>query len=255
MSNFINHSVQFCKRHGSTILTTVGGVGVIATSVMAVKATPKAMERIEEAKKEKGEELTKTEVVLAAGPAYIPAVLIGAGTLACIFGANILSKRQQAELISAYVLLDKSYKEYRNKVEELYGKTGVERIEDEIAKDHYEPVNVADDKQLFYDVFSKRYFESTLIKLAQAEYDINRDIHMQGWAELNDFYEHLDLDNIPGGDCLGWSEGGNLARYWQGWIDFGHRKMVMDDGTECIAITMFMEPYPNYEDEYCGDGY
>lgn len=222
---------------------------------MAVKATPKALRRMEEAEKEKGDKLTKLEVVQAAGPVYIPTVLIGAGTLACIFGANVLSKRQQASLISAYALVDKSYKDYKAKVEELYGKDGIERIEEEIAKDNYEDQKPSDDTMLFYDTFSKRYFESTLIKLAQAEYDINRDIHMQGWAELNDFYEHLDLDNIPGGDSLGWSEGGNFARYWQGWIDFGHRKITLDNGQECMVINMFQEPYLDYEDEYCGDGY
>ena len=53
----------FVKRNASTILTCLGGVGVVATSVMAVKETPKAIRLIEEAEKEKGEELTKCEKV------------------------------------------------------------------------------------------------------------------------------------------------------------------------------------------------
>ena len=40
--------------HTSTVLTCLGGIGVVATSIMAIKATPKALELIEEAKKEKG---------------------------------------------------------------------------------------------------------------------------------------------------------------------------------------------------------
>ena len=102
----------FFKRNSSVILTCVGGIGVIATAVLSVKATPKAYERIEQAKKEKGKELTKFETIKSAAPSYIPAVAVGLGTLVCIFGANALNKRQQASLISAYTLIDKSYKQY-----------------------------------------------------------------------------------------------------------------------------------------------
>lgn len=48
----------FVKKYGSTILTTLGVVGVIGTTVAAVKETPKALMLLNEAKKEKGEELT-----------------------------------------------------------------------------------------------------------------------------------------------------------------------------------------------------
>ena len=43
---------RFLKRNASTILTCVGAVGVVATSVMAVKATPKALILLEKAKGE-----------------------------------------------------------------------------------------------------------------------------------------------------------------------------------------------------------
>lgn len=49
----------FVKRNPSTILTCLGGVVVVATKITAVKATPKALQLIEEAEKEKGEKLTK----------------------------------------------------------------------------------------------------------------------------------------------------------------------------------------------------
>ena len=111
----------FAKRNASTVLTCLGGVGVVATTVLAVKATPKALQLIEEEKQKKGEELPKWEVVKTTGPKYIPTVLMGVSTLAFIFGSNILSKRKQASLISAYALLDESYKKYRRKVIELYG--------------------------------------------------------------------------------------------------------------------------------------
>lgn len=126
----------FIKKNGATILTCVGAVGVVATAVTAVKATPKAMVLLNAAKKEKGEPLTKLEMIKVAGPVYIPSILIGTGTIACVIGSNVLNKQHQAALVSAYTMLDQSYKEYRAKTEELYGEEAVKQIEDELEKDH-----------------------------------------------------------------------------------------------------------------------
>lgn len=253
MNNLLIVSKRFLKKNASTILTYAGGIGVATTAVLAVKATPKALILIEELKREKGEDLTKLEAVRIAGPVYIPAALTGVATIACIFGANTLNKRKQASLISGYALLDRSFKDYKNKVEELYGTEATGHITEEIAKDIYEEedeFDIDDDKQLFYDEFSRRYFQSTIEDVQRAEYRLNREINMRGWFELNEFYELLDIPPLKGGEGLGWSEGGNLYRYWQGWVDFNHSKVVMDDGLECYIVTFFQEPYHEY-DEYC----
>lgn len=249
MNNLVHSLKLFCRRNASTILTCVGGAGVVATSVMAVKATPKALVLLEEAKEEKGEELTKLEVVNVAGPAYIPAVLVGASTIACIFGANVLNKRKQASLMSAYALLDSSYKEYKNKIEQVYGEGANTHIQEEIAKDKYEEsdVTIAEDKQLFYDEFSGRYFESTLAEVLQAEYAINKQIAEWGSAYLNDYYELLGIQTDYG-DYLGWSACGLYEMYWNQWLDFGHHKAILDDGLECTIITFFQEPIPDFEE-------
>lgn len=88
---------------------------------MAVKATPKALKKIETAEKEKGEELSKWEKVKVDGPSYVPAVPIGAATVMCVIGANLLTSRRQANIASAYALVNESYKQYQNKVREIYG--------------------------------------------------------------------------------------------------------------------------------------
>jgi len=142
MNKLVHQSTRFIKRDASTILTCVGGAGVVATSVMAVKATPKALMLLEAAKQEKGEELTTLETFKVAGPVYIPSVVMGVTTLACIFGANMLNKRQQASLMSAYALLDNSYKDYKKKVTELYGEQVDTKIKTEVAKDKYEEKEV-----------------------------------------------------------------------------------------------------------------
>lgn len=244
MSKLLFKSKVFFKRNSSTILTCIGGVGVVATAVMAVKATPKAIALIEKAKEEKGEELTKVETVLVAGPAYIPTVLVGVSTIACVVGANVLNKRQQASLISAYALLDNSYKESKAKVKELYGDESIANVRGEIAKDHYanEDITVDDGKELFYDEFSNRYFESTMTDVIKAEYDTNRQLATEDGVFLNDFYERLGLKTTIEGKELGWSSGILEAMYWAQWIEFDHTKVVMDDGLECCIITMRYEP-------------
>ena len=250
MSKIIHKSKLFMKRNAPTILTCIGGVGVVATVVMAVRATPKALELIEDAKKEKGEDLTKFETAVTAAPVYIPTVITGAATLACIFGANTLNKRQQAALMSAYALLDHSYKNYQKKAEELYGEGAGIRIREEIAKDEYKEtdIRIEEGKELFYDMHSNRYFQSTLYDVQQAEYRLNRNLITRDYAYLNEFYEELGIEPVIAGYSLGWSRGANLDVYWQEWIDFDHEKVVMDDGLECHIIKMQCEPIPDFED-------
>ena len=250
MNKLVHRASLYVSRNAPTILTCVGGIGVVATSVMAVKATPKALQLLEEAKAEKGDDLTKLEVVAVAGPAYIPAMVTGAATIACIFGANVLNQRQQVSLASAYALIDNSYKEYKKKVEELYGKEASTQVQQEIAKNKYKENNIQkeDDELLFYDEFSGRYFNATMERVLVAEYQVNRELHNTGCDTLNHFYELVGLDPIEGGDVLGWSEGGNYERYWQSWLDFRHNKVVIDEGLECYIITMFEEPYVEFGD-------
>ena len=250
MNNLVHRVKLFCRQNVSTILTCVGGAGVVATSVMAVRATPKALRLLDEAEKEKGEELTKLESVRIAGPVYIPAVLVGASTIACIFGANMLNQRKQAALMSAYALLDNSYKEYRNKIEEVYGEGANAHIQEEIAKDKYKDVDISvePDKQLFYDEFSGRYFESTTADVIAAEYALNKHISEWGSAYLNDYYEMLKIPVTDFGDHLGWNANGMFEMYWSQWLDFHHQKVVLDDGLECTIISFFQEPIPGFED-------
>lgn len=250
MGKLLSHSKLFLSRNASTILTVIGGAGVVTTAVLAVRETPKAMRNVQEATEEKGEELTTFEVIKAAGPAYIPAVIAGTATLACIFGANVLNKRQQAALMSAYALLDTNFKNYQKKAEELYGEGAGIRIREEVAKDDYEKndIHPEEGKELFYDMYSNRYFQSTLYDVQQAEYRLNRNLITRDYAYLNEFYEELGIEPVYAGYSLGWSRGANLDIYWQEWIDFDHEKVTMDDGLECHIIKMQCEPIPDFEE-------
>jgi hypothetical protein len=247
---------DFLKRNSSTILTCVGAAGVVVTTVMAVKATPKALTLLEKAKEEKGDELSKLEMVKIAGPTYIPTVISGVATIACIFGSNIISKHQQATLMSAYALIDNSFKEYREKVDELYGEDAGKEVRAEIAKDKYtgDEVSGEDGKELFYDFFSGRYFESTREGVMMAVYEINRSMMVNCCAGLNDFYNYLGLQQRTEYDELGWTIGLLEEMYWHPWIEFDFEETTIDDdsdeheGLKCTIIHMPMEPFMGYLD-------
>ena len=219
---------------------------------MTAKAAPKAIALIDNTEKEKGEKLTKIEKIKVGTPAYIPAILVGAATVGCIFGANILNKRQQAAIASAYAMLDQSYKEYKNKVKELYGESTDKIVEQEIAKDKYETIDIpkTDGKELFYDEYSRRYFEATKDVVHDAEYQLNRDITTKDCAYLNDFYCYLGLEPIPEGYKVGWTPAACFDYYWQAWVDFFHEEITLQDGRKCTIIRFGGEPIPDFEEYY-----
>lgn len=250
MDGLLHHTKKFYRKHGSTVLTVMGGAGVIATTVTAVKATPKALSLLDNAEKEKGEELTKTEKIKIAGPSYVPSILIGSATLACIFGANILNKRHQAALVSAYTLVDSSFKEYKRKVTELYGEDANKEVTRKIVEDRYEdyePEEENSNVKLFFDNYSMRYFESTMENVLRAELELNKRIAVNSGAYVNEFYELLDIPQTDYGAAVGWSQAILSDMYWDYWLDFDHDEVVMDDGLECCIISFRHEPVIDFE--------
>lgn len=252
MNSLLSKSQRFLKKNSATILTCAGAAGVVVTTITAVKATPKALVLLEKAKKEKGEGLTTLEKVKIAGPIYIPSVVLGASTLACIFGANVLNKRSQAALMSAYALVDSGYKDYRKKVDELYGEEAGAQVRAGIAKDKYEenPIKVEDGKRLYYDFFSEQYFEATPFDVQRAEYEINRTLMLDDCVYLDDWYKMIGIDPLEPRYNFGWTTSGNMDAYWQTWVDFHHEKVELDEGLECIIISFMQDPFPNFQDLY-----
>lgn len=158
------------KSRTSTLLTIIGAIGVVATAVMAAKDTPKAQYLIQKAEYEKDEDLTTFEKVKAAAPAYIPTAIVAGSTIACVLGSNILNKQTQASMASAYALLDASYKEYRRKVNDIYGENADSEILEQMAQDDYEeePIDdLPDGEALFWDPMAGQYFHDTLDNVLQ----------------------------------------------------------------------------------------
>ena len=80
--------------------------------------------------------------------------------------------------------------------------------------------------------------------LADRIYHLNRNFVISGHLPVNDFYEMLGLSAIDGGDYVGWNCDDGLY-----WIDFNHRKTVLDDGLEVYVIEMVWTPDTNWCDE------
>lgn len=114
-------------RSSPTILTVVASIGVVTTTITAVRATPKAIKMLKEAESEKGENLTKLEIIRAAGPTYIPSVLLGVSTIACIFGASL---RGSSEVVAARI---------RDEIQKRVSEAGLEILEARITYLAYAP--------------------------------------------------------------------------------------------------------------------
>lgn len=252
---------RFWHRNGSTILTFLGGAGVIATSLMTARAVPKAMKLVNEAEQEKGEELTKWKIIQVAGPMYIPSILTGASTLVCIFSANHLNKHTQASLTSAYALLDQTFKRYRKEIVDLYGEEEDEEIMTAITIEKADETYIhasylgtscdlsvedqSSEHKLFYEGYSNRFFESTIEQVMAGQYHLNRNYILRGYAVLNELYEFLGLEDTEEGSVLGWAP----VDEGMFWIDFHHKKAELKDGTEFYIIQMPFAPSVDY-DEY-----
>lgn len=255
MNGLINTAHRFLKRNSSTILSCLGAAGVVATAVTVAKDTPKALKLLEQAKEEKGEELTTIEKVKVAAPAYIPSALVGTTTIACVLSANALNKRQQAALTSAYALLDSTYKKYKDKVKEVCGEEQEQQVRHEIIEDGVKEfcsiVKPGDDDQiLFLDEYGLNYFYSTIEEVHMAEAMVNRMLWHTGFVSLADLYELLDLGIPEHGSVVGWNSG-MVGRDSRGrpHIKFIHTTVPIDDGVEdglevvCIG---FDEPCEDY---------
>lgn len=228
--------MKLVQKNSSTILTCIGAAGVIATAVLTGRATIKAVRIVDES-----ETHSKKEIVKTVWKEYIPAAGIGITTIACIFGANTLNKRQQAALMSAYALLDQTYKEYKSKVKDVLGEESEQKVEDAIAEEKVSDICPSDGKLLFYEPNYGQGFERTMLEVQDAEYRLNQKFAVEGEASLNDFFELLGLNKTDTGDMIGWSQEMAWDNYNYQWIEFEHEPKKTEDGREYYQINM---PFP-----------
>ena len=243
----------FVKRNSSTILTCIGAAGVIATAVTAGFGAIKASKLIAETREEKGEELTKLEIVCAVAPAYIPPVIIGVSTIACIFGANALNKRQQASLISAYALLKESYSEYRKTVTDIYGSDADDKVKSVIYEKKYESSDFKpndENKLVFYEEYYGDFFEASEADIYYAIYHFNRNFQLRGYATVAEWHRFMDLPVQDSEEAIGWCDEDFYEDGLTPWIDFFFDKKTLDDGMTYYVIYPQFAPSAEFMKDY-----
>lgn len=241
--NFIQTSKGYLNKHSPEILTGIGITGMVTSTVLAVKATPKALYLLEEANDIKGDKLTPVEVVKAAWKPYIPAVVTGVASISCIIGASAINAKRNTALAAAYTLSEKALKTYRDKVIETIGEKKEKEIKDKIAQDEVDkrPVSsshvvlTSKGNTLCLDNISGRYFRSDLDTIRKAINEINRTLTYDHYISLNEFYTKIGLDTIKNGYLLGW----NLD---DGLVELELSTCLGDNDEPCVVIDYSVSP-------------
>lgn len=228
-------------------LTAGSAVGVIITAVLAADGATKAEKLM------KNGDGTK-EKALSFCKCYGPAMAAGGATIACIVSSGIVSVNEQKALLGACVAAREGLSAYQSKVKEICGQSAHDKIVDAIVSEDIDEVHmsagglfgsssldfgmVGDTEVLrtFYDEYSKRYFDSTIEKVLQAEYHLNRNFSLAGYQTLNNFYEFLGLCSMEEGDKIGWGMCTGLQ-----WVDFNHR-VIQKNGEEILVIQFDFDP-------------
>lgn len=235
-------------KHSPEILTGIGIAGMITTTIMAVRATPKALILIEERKEEIDvDKLTPIELIKTTWTCYIPAAITGGLSIICLIGASSVNARRNAALATAYTLSESALKEYQEKVIETIGEKKEQTVRDAIAKDRInknpvssrEVIITEKGNTLCYDAISGRYFKSDIDKLKKAENELNRRMRDEMYISLNEFYYEIGLNPTKIGDDLGW----NIDR---GYIELNFSSQLSDDGNPCLVIDYQVAPRYEY---------
>jgi hypothetical protein len=230
------------------ILTYLSVAGVLSTTILAVKATPKALKSLETATKvdNLGEKLSPKQVVKYTWRHYTPAAMSGIFTISCIVGANHISARRNAAIMTVYTIAETTLKEYQAKVKEHVGDVKAKQFKDDIVKEHLLDTPMATSQvhitgmgeTLCYDSFTGRYFKSDMEAIRRAQNDINAKIISDMYASHNDFYALIGLERTKYGEELGWNVD-NL-------LDIEFSSHLASDGKPCLCLEYVSSPVRNY---------
>ena len=258
---------RFLRKHGGTVLAVAASVGVVATAIETGRATTKAKHllAVDEALRTYNEDEhgiveeppTKKKIVQTCWKAYVPAMILGGGTIVCILGSNALNKKQIASLTAGYMALGKAYQEYRREVAERIGAEEEKKLRMEVAE-KTKGEDVQRDKdgdviRLFYEPASKRYFHATMSRVIEASYYFNRELATNGCISVNEWCNYLCADELtvtPEGDEMGWCLDQLIYDWDAYWMDFEYDKQITDDGLECYYLAPALDPVKNYLN-YC----
>lgn len=264
------HKVGFkLKQHSPEILAVVGVVGTVASVVMACKATLKVNEIVDEAKdvidtihegveQEKhtaeGELYTQEDankdlaiVYVQTGWKFVklygPAVAVGVASVCCMLASNNILRKRNAALAAAFTAVDTSFKEYRGRVIERFGKDldrelryniKAKEIEERVVDENGNETTVTKTVEVMdpnvHSMYSVIFCEGNLgwtrnpelnkVFLISQQNQANDRLKAQGYLTLNEVYEMLGYRKTAYGQIAGWvfTEDGSAG---DNFVDFG----------------------------------
>lgn len=249
VGKFFTNIKASLSKHSPEILVGIGIAGMATTTVLAVKATPKALRLIEDIKKEeRKDELTPVETIKATWKCYIPAAVTGISSATCLICANSIHLKRSAALAAAYKISETALTEYREKVIETIGEKKEQTIREKISQDRLDKNPVSKNEvvitgkgnTLCFDPLSGRHFKSNIDKIKNAVNELNSKVISYDYASLNEFYDELDLPHIDLGDNLGWNVDKKLK--------MGYGAALSDEEEPCIVLEYLVAPKYGYSD-------
>ena len=250
MIRMYNNSKNVVQKHSPEILAGVGVVGVVASTVMACKATMKLNDILEESKEtrdkirevesnpryekqyshedaKKDLTINYTQTAMKIAKLYAPAVILGSASLGCLLASNDILRKRNAALSAAYMTVDKSFKEYRQRVVDRFGEEVEKEIRYNIKAEEVTSTVVAEDgsettitetvKTMdpnLYSDYAKFFDEASPYWQKDPEYNLMFLKSQQQYATdllrargrlfLNEVYEMLGIDKTKAGQIVGW---------------------------------------------------
>lgn len=240
----------FLGRNSSSILTGASIAGLVATTVMAVKATPKAMQILEDDKivdEKQGlcrhYEHNLLEKAKLTWKCYIPTAIVGGLTISSMVWSNSINLKRAAALASAYSLSESRFRSYREKIIDRIGESKIKEIDSAVAKEKLdkdplgskEVILTGKGETLCYDAFSGRYFKSSVEEIKRILNRLSREMLSEDFVVLNDIYFELGLSRTKLGDNLGWHVSDGL-------VEPSFSAQLLEDGSPCIVLDFYTEP-------------
>ena len=249
------------EKHGPSILTSMAAVGVVLTGYLTHRATQKTtMEIAAETERPENSEIAiseiKKRVTKDNWKNYIPPVIAGVGTIACIIGANYWHLSKESALAAAVAFYKASESDLKEVIKEKFGEDTLEDVKKDIAKKRIEderpPWEPKDsNKMTIYEPYTKQWFRASQQEILWAELTANKMLQQTWKVTLNDILALYDgCKKTKLGNIIGWSmddemflEAANYSPSGAAWITFVPIRVTNPDGS--TYFEMEYEIHPN----------
>ena len=236
----VNQALSFVKHNSPVILSSAAIAGVVSTSYLAARATLQAAERIRAKEFTAGpHEDPKKRIKERVGycwTLYIPAGVSGLMTIGCIVGTTKIGNKRAVAAQAAFILTERAYSEYRDKVIEEFGEKGDRKVRDGIAEDRVRNsppgqnvVLSGSGNVLCCELYTGRYFLSDMETLRKAVNDLNSMLIRQDYASMEEFYYLIGLQPTDFSSDVGWNSDKLME------LEFS--PVISEDGRPCLAFS------------------